>query len=137
MRGGHDESQHEGVPGGPSGTDEVRGDDCLAVAGLQSVEGAEAGGDDQGEEDDPEPELLSADELGESVPWGPLLVRLEPERLRAAWLDGMDFRAAGPTVTAVGVGGEAGDTRDSERVKESSRPLAPPDVESVRASGVD
>src|SRR5437867_10388688 len=61
---------------------------------------------------------------------------------RATWLGGMDFRAAGRSVTAVGVGGEAGDTRDSERVKESSRPLvgvggrggaalAPPDV--VRA----
>ena len=110
MRGGHDESQHEGVPGGPAGTDEVRSDDCLAVAGLQSVEGAEAGGDDQGEEDDPEPKLLSGDELGESVPWGPLLVRLELERLRAA--SGLDGH---------GIGGDRGPRHLAGRDGLSSR----------------
>ena len=44
--------------GAAAGADEICGDDGLAVAGLEGVEGAEAGGEEGGGDEEPEAHVL-------------------------------------------------------------------------------
>ena len=66
--GGDDESQDHGMPGGAARAHEIGGDDRLAVAGLERMEGAEAHGHHQRQGDDARAQLAHGDELGEGVP---------------------------------------------------------------------
>ena len=88
VRDGHGCTEEEGMPRLPLRADEVAGDECLAVAGSQSVHRSPERRDQEGEQDHAEREVAALDQRFESAACVHRSRRCADhgsDRLRGAW----------------------------------------------------